>query len=249
MEFMFNQCKKLKEIKGINIFNTINVTNMCSMFNECSELEYLDLSNFNTSKVENIELMFNKCNKLIEIKGIQNFKTNNVTNMGFMFNECTELKYLDLSNFYTVKVTNMEHMFSKCHKLKEIKGINYFNISNLINTFGIFEECNELTNYEELIFLYSEIYEQYCKRLKNWNIAKKEITVNFISIDQNIKYSITCFNSDIFSTILVKLFDKFPELKERNIYFIVNGNIINKLSSLESNKIRNGNQILINFVN
>ena len=46
MEGMFNKCHKLKEIKGINKFNTNNVTNMSTMFGECSILEYLDLSNF-----------------------------------------------------------------------------------------------------------------------------------------------------------------------------------------------------------
>ena len=34
------------------------------MFQECNELEYLDLSNFNTSNVTNMSWMFNKCNKL-----------------------------------------------------------------------------------------------------------------------------------------------------------------------------------------
>ena len=72
MSFMFNKCHKLKEIKGINKFITNKVTNMKSMFNECYELENLDLTNFNTS---------------------------NVTNMSFMFNDCNKLKYLNISNF------------------------------------------------------------------------------------------------------------------------------------------------------
>ena len=46
MEGIFNECHKLKEIKGINNFNTSNVTNMKAMFNECNELEYLDLYKF-----------------------------------------------------------------------------------------------------------------------------------------------------------------------------------------------------------
>ena len=37
---------------------------MNSMFNECYELESLDLSNFNTSKVKNMKRMFYNCNKL-----------------------------------------------------------------------------------------------------------------------------------------------------------------------------------------
>ena len=72
MGWMFNKCNKLKEIKGINKFNTNQVTNMSGMFLECNEIEYLDLSNFNTS---------------------------NVTDMGFMFFNCYNLKYLNLSNF------------------------------------------------------------------------------------------------------------------------------------------------------
>ena len=69
---MFGGCHKLKEIVGIDKFNTSKVTNMSGMFNECHEIEYIDLSNFNTS---------------------------NITNMSYMFNNCNKLKYLSLLNF------------------------------------------------------------------------------------------------------------------------------------------------------
>ena len=107
---MFNKCYKLKEIKGIDKFNTNELTKMNSMFQLCHELEYLDLSNFNTSKVTNMEYIFNECNKLKEIKGIDKFNTNEVINMAAIFQECKELEYLDLSNFDTSKVNNMEFM-------------------------------------------------------------------------------------------------------------------------------------------
>ena len=61
MHRMFHECKNLKEIKGLNIFNTYNVTNMCAMFQRCYEIDYLDLSNFDTSNVTNIGGMFNDC--------------------------------------------------------------------------------------------------------------------------------------------------------------------------------------------
>ena len=38
MSYMFTTCNKLKEIKGINKFNTNNVINMELMFQECNEL-------------------------------------------------------------------------------------------------------------------------------------------------------------------------------------------------------------------
>ena len=66
---MFLDCYKLKQIKGINKFNTSKVTNMLGMFQNCKELEYLDLSNFDTSLVTNMYNMFDFCYKLKHFKG------------------------------------------------------------------------------------------------------------------------------------------------------------------------------------
>ena len=156
MEDMFSECNKLKEIKGINKIITNKVTNMSGLFNECFELEYLDLSNFNTANVTDMECMFNGCTKLKEIIGINKFITNKVTAMNGMFQQCNELEYLDLSNFNTANVTDMSFMFNKCHKLK------YLNVSNfLINceTKNMFKfnkkECKLIANNQKLIQLYN----------------------------------------------------------------------------------------------
>ena len=44
----------IKEIKGLNKFNTSKVINMKVMFTKCQELESLDLSSFDTSNVNDI---------------------------------------------------------------------------------------------------------------------------------------------------------------------------------------------------
>ena len=64
MSYMFNNCNKLKEIKGINKFITNNVKDMKLMFNQCYKLESLDLSNYNTCNVTNMQYMFHNCNSL-----------------------------------------------------------------------------------------------------------------------------------------------------------------------------------------
>ena len=108
---MFNECHKLKEIKGINNFNTSMVNNMTTMFQECYELEYLDLSNFNTSRVEDMEAMFNKCHKLKEIKGINNFDLTNVKNKEKIFDGCINLNQNILSRFnVTINNNNEKHI-------------------------------------------------------------------------------------------------------------------------------------------
>ena len=78
---MFNNCHKLKEIKGINKFDTNKVIDINTMFQNCYELEYLDLSNFNTSNVTDMSQMFNNCNKL-KYLNLLNFSINcNTKNM------------------------------------------------------------------------------------------------------------------------------------------------------------------------
>ena len=76
MGYMFNKCYNLKEIKGINLFNTSNVNIMTSMFSDCHKMEYLDLSNFNTINVNEMSYMFFGCNKLKSLN-LLNFKVKN----------------------------------------------------------------------------------------------------------------------------------------------------------------------------
>ena len=162
-----------------------------------------------------------------------------------MFKGCFELKHLDLSNFNTSNVTSMGDMFNKCYKLKEIKGIKNFKMNNSIFNFGIFQECFELKNLEELISLFNiNTYHDLEPEIES-NSLKKEITIHFTSINQRIKYSMTCYNLDIFSTILEKLYQAFPQLRNKNMYFLVNGNVVDKSLNLEQNKIKDGAQILI----
>ena len=158
MSFMFNYCYNLKEIKGINNFNTKKVNNMAGMFNGCSELKYLDLLSFNTINVINMGLMFNECYKLKEIKGINKFNTNKVIYMNTMFHNCNELEYLDLSNFNTSNVTNMSWMFNNCNNLKYLNLLNFTINDNCITdnmlTFNSKNECQFKTQNKDLLNLY-----------------------------------------------------------------------------------------------
>ena len=62
------------------------------MFNNCHELETIDLSGFDTSSAIDMECMFNGCNKLKKIISIEKFNTSKVTTIGTMFQQCNELE-------------------------------------------------------------------------------------------------------------------------------------------------------------
>ena len=127
-------------------------------------------------------------------------------------------------------------MFNECHKLKEIKGINKFNLINVKNKEKIFDGCNELKYLDLSKFNISIGYKE------------KPIAVIFRTLDEKIHYAIPCYSSDIFSTLEEELYNEYPELKLKNIYFVANGNTINKSDTLEKNKIKNSTNILINFI-
>ena len=118
--------------------------NLNRLFENCSQIYSIDLTNLDTSKVTNMYRMFHECNRLKQISGLNQIKTNNVSNMGAMFQDCHEIIYLDLSFFNTSKVNNMAGMFNGCHKLKEIKGLNKFDTSNVTKMQMMFNECFKL---------------------------------------------------------------------------------------------------------
>ena len=112
--------------------NTSNVTSMSRMFEDCSGLTSLDLSNFDTSNVTYMDSMFWGCNKLTSLD-VSSFNTSKVTNMSYMFKGCSNLTSLDLRNFNTSNVTDMSGMFDACTNLKKIimKGCNQTTIDKI----------------------------------------------------------------------------------------------------------------------
>jgi len=185
MKGMFNSCHKLKEIKGINNFDTSKVINMRGIFCECNELEYLDLSSSNTSNATDMGYMFNNCNKLKSSKrkkGIINFN-----NMNIKLKDCNEFECFDLSNFNTSNVTDIDFMFAGCKKLKQIKGINKFNTIKVINMKGMFGGCQEIEYLDLSNFNTSNVLDMSamfieCHNLKQIKRINKFITIKVASI-------------------------------------------------------------------
>ena len=135
MTGMFDGCSSLTSLDVSN-FNTQNVTSMWAMFHTCSSLTSLDVSKFNTDKVTNMRGMFGRCSNLTSLN-LSNFNTQNVTNMAGMFEWCSNLTSLNLFNFNTQNVTNMSSMFYECKSLTSLS-VSNFNTQNVTNMYGMF---------------------------------------------------------------------------------------------------------------
>lgn len=114
---MFSNCSNLIEVKFVNPLD-YNIS-LNRTFASCVNLEYVDISTLNTSNVTTTEYCFYGCSKLVSV----NMHTNNFDN-----------------------VTTMEAMFSKCSALKYLDTMYMTTSTNLINLYGIFNECFELSD-------------------------------------------------------------------------------------------------------
>jgi len=75
--------------------------------------------------------------------------------------------------------------------------------------------------------------------------GEKLISVIFSSLDENILYPIICKNTEKFSELEEKLYYDYPEYSKFDNYFMINGNRVNKMKTLDENKIKNKDVIII----
>ena len=177
MQEMFNACSKLTSLNLSN-FNTAEVTNMSYMFKSCKALTSLDLTSFNTEKVTDMQGMFWECSDLTSLN-LTSLNTENVTNMTGMFKDCTDLTSLDLSNFNTAKVTKMNQMFFQCYALTSLD-LSSFNTAEVTKMDYMFKSCNALTSLD----------------LSNFNTAKvTDMTNMFYGCDALTSLDLTSFNT------------------------------------------------------
>lgn len=141
MTSMFENCTSLKKIDLSN-FETKNVYHMDDMFMNCSSLKTIDTSKFNTAKVKDMQFMFYNCSSL-QTLDVSNFNTSNVTNMTNMFYNCKLLKNIDLANFDTSKVTDFSRMFLGCSNLTTLN-LSSFDTSKAWDMSSMFRNCNNL---------------------------------------------------------------------------------------------------------
>ena len=110
---------------------------------------------------------------------------------------------------------------------------NSYDISSikLIN-----EKENKIRDLEEKIKRFPFVLE------KN----EKLMSIIFSSVNQKVNYSMVCKNTDTINKLEAKLYEEYPNLSERENYFLCKGIVLNKFQSFEKNHIKNGDVILLN---
>ena len=101
------------------------------------------------SSVTNMQAVFQDCTNLTELD-VSNWDTSKVTNMSYFLGgeEDKKIRKLDVSKWDTGKVTNMSHMFALCSKLSHIYASSKWNTSNVTSSAYMFYNCTSLPNFD-----------------------------------------------------------------------------------------------------
>ena len=115
-------------------------------------------------------------------------------------------------------------------------------INEIINNYSNEKEIYELKlqEIENKIKLFKQAFP-----LEILNEKEKVLTINLITDDENIHYSIICKNTDKLNKIIEQFYDNYPQYREYNNIFSFKGNEINMSNTLEENNINNNGIITI----
>lgn len=116
--FFYNNAD-LEEIAATGNYG--NVAGMRNMFQGCSKLTSLDLSNFDTSSVTNMASMFFNCSGLTSLD-LSNFDTSSLLSTFGTFMYCVSMSTLNLSGWNFSSLQDKTNMFTFCSSLSTVIG-------------------------------------------------------------------------------------------------------------------------------
>ena len=149
-------------------------------------------------------------------------------------------KIIEAKKFGINKNENNKNEIIEINELLNNEFKNFYNSQNIIK-----DKDNSNIIIKELNKEIDKLKEKLSRYPFELSKGEKLISVIFTSSDQNMFYSIICKNTQKFTELEEKLYNDYPEYSQSYNYFIINGNRVNKTKSLDENKIRNNDIIIL----
>ena len=198
----------------------------------------------NKQKDEEKKSNENKREKDIEIKLYDEEKKNHLLNEKFLqlekeLNEEKEKNLIEINinkelNVKILKLT--DELINEKQNVQKLKDcLNSLNAKNL--------------KLEELIDTHIKEINKLKSKLNEKEISEERVlAICLSSFDENINFILPCKSTEQFIRIEEKFYNEYPEYRDKNIYFIINGNEIKQFKTLEENNIKSGSIINIHYI-
>ena len=179
------------------------------------------------------------------IKFIPNYHVqtnNNLSNNDFIINDLKrqlneeKIKNQNLINENNNLKNNINILNNTIINLKN-------NITNYVNQIQLLQ--NQINNYNYHNNLNNNQIDSSYINASSVKPGEKILAVNFVSMGfQDIgHYCLPCKNTDLFVKLEEKLNNDYPQLKDKETYFLVNGRRIKRFKTLDENKIKSNDII------
>ncbi|WP_423364103.1 InlB B-repeat-containing protein [Mycoplasma sp. P36-A1] len=142
---MFSNFITVKSI-DLNGLDTSHAVNMTAVFDNCIELEFLNLGpNFDTSNTNKMTYLFQNLKKLKHLDLGEKFDTSKVKDIVRTFKGMEVIEELDLGEKFDMSsVTSTQQAFQDMFKLKSLDLKDKFDTSNVTSMLGMFQNMRSL---------------------------------------------------------------------------------------------------------
>ena len=146
------------------------------------------------------------------------------------------------------EINKLKNELTKANKVIEQQKLTINELQKKLNNYNnIINNLNkDINNYKNIISKKDVELNNYKSQLNNNIIPNNKVyfndimSVNFISSDQNVHYSVTCLKTNTFAEIEEKLYKQYPQYRETNNTFLANGMQVLRFKTIDENKIGNG---------
>ena len=145
------------------------------------------------------------------------------------------------------EIENLKNELTKANKVIEQQKLTINELQNKLNNYNniINNLNNDINNYKNIISKNEIELNNYKSKINNVNF-NEQMSVNFISSDKNLNFSIPCLKTNTFAEIEEKLYKQYPQYRETNNTFIANGTQILRFKNIDENKI--GNELPVTLI-
>ena len=146
------------------------------------------------------------------------------------------------------KIMELKNKLIKANKIIEQQKSTINELQNKLNSYNI-----NINNYQNIINQKDLELNNLRMQLNNMNNMNNNIqsnkvtidlndkmTVNFISMDQNVHFAVSCLKTNTFAEVEEKLYKQYPKYRETNNSFLANGRQVLRFKTIAENKIGNG---------
>ena len=152
-----------------------------------------------------------------------------------------------LQSNYNDEINKLKDELVKANKVIEQQKLTINELQNKLNNYNnIINNLNkDINNYRNIISKKDIELNNYKSQLNN-NIPNNKfyindmMSVNFISSDQTVHFSVPCLKTNTFAEVEEKLYKEFPQYRETNNTFLANGMQVLRFKTIDENKIGNG---------